>query len=292
MTGLPCHLFFGGKMRTITEVQIINAVKEALIEANTSIPSDITKCLCREKALQKNELAEGVIDVILKNNAIASESHMPICQDTGIFFVKVGNRANIDTSRTLQDILDDGVRLAYKEGSMRMSVVRDPLNRKNTCDNTPSVVYTEIVNGDNIEITVIPKGFGSENMSQIKMFNPTATKDEIIDFVVEVVKSSGSNPCPPIIVGIGIGGTFEYSAVLSKKALLKSIEIENTNPFYAEMEKEILNKINALNIGVQGLGGPTTALGVNIEHYPTHIAGLPVAVNICCHVCRHVTKII
>lgn len=281
-------------MRIISEKTITNEVKKLFIEANVSISDDITEKLNSEKYKQDSELAKGVIDVILKNNAIACKKSIPICQDTGmaVIFVKMGNSVHIDTSRALQEIIDEGVSAAYTEGYLRMSVVSDPLRRTNTKNNTPSIVYTEIVQGDKIEITALPKGFGSENMSQIKMFNPTASKDDIIDFIVEVVKDAGSNPCPPIVVGVGIGGTFDYSAVLSKKALARSIDKYNDDIFYKEMEEEALNRINELGIGVQGLGGPTTALKVNIETYPTHIAGLPVAVNICCHVMRHKSVII
>ncbi len=179
------------------------------------------------------------------------------------------------------------MRRAYIDDKLRLSVVRDPLVRENTCDNTPAVIYTELVRGENIELIALPKGFGSENMSRIKMFNPTATKDDIIDFIVETVKIADANPCPPVVVGVGIGGTFEYSALLSKKALARSLDEENADPLYAEIEKVSLKKINALGIGAQGFSGNTTALKVNVEKFPTHIAGLPVAVNICCHVCRH-----
>lgn len=281
-------------MRIIKEEQIIQTVKELFVSANCKIPSDITKKLNNERGLQKSELACGVIDVILKNNAIAEQKSTPICQDTGmaVVFVKIGNSVHIDTTRNLQDIIDEGVALAYKEAYLRMSVVSDPIKRINTGNNTPSVIYTEIVTGDTIEITALPKGFGSENMSKIKMFNPTASREEIIDFIVDTVKTAGSNPCPPVVVGVGIGGTFDYSAVLSKKALARSIDSYNSDEFYEQMEKDALIKINELDIGVQGLGGPTTSLKVNIEQYPTHIAGLPVAVNICCHVMRHKTAII
>lgn len=278
-------------MKTITEKQITDAVKKLFIEANMHIPCDVTQKLITEREKQTDELARGTIDVILKNNSIAGEKSIPICQDTGmaVVFIKIGNQVHIDTERSLQEIIDDGVAAAYTEGYLRMSVVSDPLRRVNTQNNTPAIIYTEMVSGDSIEITALPKGFGSENMSQIKMFNPTATRDEIIDFIVEVVKKADANPCPPVVVGVGIGGTFDYSAVLSKKALSRPLDQNAPDEFYAKMEADALDRINALNIGVQGLGGPTTALKVNIEHYPTHIAGLPVAVNICCHVMRHKT---
>lgn len=281
-------------MRIIKEEQIITAVKKLFMNANCNIPSDITKKLECEAKIQESELAKGVIDVILKNNAIACEKCIPICQDTGmaVLFVKIGNSVHIDSDRSLQEIVDVGVAEAYTEGYLRMSVVADPLHRVNTRNNTPSIVYTEIVAGDKIEITALPKGFGSENMSRIKMFNPTATRDEIIDFIVDTVKVAGANPCPPVVVGVGIGGTFDYCAVLSKKALARSVDSYNADEFYKQIELDALERINKLGIGVQGLGGPTTALKVNVEKYPTHIAGLPVAVNICCHVMRHKTEII
>jgi len=281
-------------MRVISEKEIINVVENLFKEANFVIPNDINEKLTSEKEKQKSELAKGVIDVILKNNAIACKNSLPACQDTGmaVLFVKVGNFVHIDTTRSLADIINDGVANAYKNGYLRMSVVSDPLRRINTGDNTPAIVYTEIVPGDKIEMTALPKGFGSENMSKSKMFNPTATREEIIDFIVSVVKDADANPCPPVVVGVGIGGTFDYSAVLSKKALARSITNKNSDEFYAKMEEDALAKINELDIGVQGLGGPTTALKVNIESFPTHIAGLPVSVNVCCHVMRHKTAVI
>lgn len=281
-------------MRIIEEKIIVNEIKRLFIDANRYIPSDLFKKLKEEEKKQTDELASSLLDVIIKNCEISSEKNLPICQDTGmaIVFMKIGIDVHINSKKSLQQIVDEGVRKAYKDAYLRMSVVKDPLDRKNTQDNTPSIVYTEIVEGDKIEITALPKGFGSENMSSIKMFNPTATKDEIIQFVVDTVKYAGSKPCPPIVVGVGIGGTFDYSAVLAKKALSRPIDSINQSKFYSEMEEETLKRINELNIGVQGVGGPTTALKVNIETYPTHIAGLPVAVNISCHVTRHKTSII
>lgn len=281
-------------MRIIEEKTIIEEVKRLFISANTDISCDITDSLKEARKKETSELTRSVIDVIIKNNEIAEKDKLPICQDTGmaILFIKIGNDVHINTDRVLSEVVNEGVRSAYRDGFMRMSVVSDPLRRVNTKDNTPAIIYTEIVSGDKIEITALPKGFGSENMSSIKMFNPTATKEEIIDFVVGVVEKAGAKPCPPIIVGVGIGGSFDYSAVLSKKALARPINASNADPFYREMENEILDKINDLGIGVQGLGGATTALKVNIETYPTHIAGLPVAVNISCHVTRHKTSII
>lgn len=281
-------------MRIVEENLIIDEIRNLFISANTVISCDITDALTKEVDKQKDELSRSVVEIILKNNEIAKKDNMPICQDTGmaIVFIKLGNEVHINTQSSLLEIVNEGVRKAYKEGYLRMSVVADPLKRVNTGDNTPAIVYTEIVPGDKIEITALPKGFGSENMSAIKMFNPTATKEEIIDFIVGVVKNAGAKPCPPIIVGVGIGGSFDYCALLSKKALARSVDSSHHDLFYKDMEDEALRKINELGIGVQGLGGPTTALKVNIETYPTHIAGLPVAVNISCHVTRHKTVII
>ena len=281
-------------MRIIKEETIINEVKKLFIDANRYIPCDLLKKLKKEKDKQSDELSSSLLDVIIKNCEISKEKDMPICQDTGIavLFIRIGIDVHIDSKKSLQEIVDEGVRKAYKEAYLRMSVVKDPLDRNNTGDNTPAIVYTEIVEGDKIEITALPKGFGSENMSKTKMFNPTASKDEIIEFIVNCVKEAGSKPCPPIVVGVGIGGTFDYSALLSKKALSRAVNSVNPSEFYSSMEEETLKRINELNIGIQGVGGPTTALKVNIETYPTHIAGLPVAVNISCHVTRHKTAII
>ena len=207
-----------------------------------------------------------------------------------VIFAEIGQDVHI-SGENFEDAVNRGVAEGYTEGLLRKSVVRDPFaDRVNTNDNTPAVIHTRIVPGDKIKITAAPKGFGSENMSALKMFTPSAKKEDIIGFVVDTVKKAGSNPCPPIVVGVGIGGDFEYSALLAKKALCRSVSVRNTNQFYADMEKEILEKVNLLNIGPQGFGGKTTALAVNIETYPTHIAGLPVAVNIGCHVTRHASK--
>ncbi len=276
-------------MRIVEEKTIIDEIAKLFIDANRYIPCDLLKKIKEEEKKQTDSLSSSLLDVIIKNCEISKEKDLPICQDTGmaVVFIKLGIDVHIDSKKSLQKIVDEGVRKAYKDAYLRMSVVKDPLDRTNTNDNTPSIVYTEITEGDKIEITALPKGFGSENMSRIKMFNPTATKDEIIDFIVDTVKTAGSKPCPPIVVGVGIGGTFDYSALLSKKALARSVDSINPLPLYREIEEEALKRINKLNIGVQGVGGPTTALKVNIESYPTHIAGLPVAVNLSCHVTRH-----
>ncbi len=213
---------------------------------------------------------------------------MPMCQDTGVacVFIEIGQEVQV-VGGALEDAINEGVRQGYKDGYLRKSVVKDPLDRVNTKDNTPAMIYYNIVPGDKLKITVAPKGFGSENMSQIKMLKPSDGLQGVKDFIIKVVKEAGPNPCPPIIVGVGIGGTFDKAATIAKKALIRSIDVRNENPFYAELEEELVTMINELGIGPQGFGGKTTALAVNIETYPTHIAGLPVAVNINCHATRH-----
>ena len=239
-------------------------------------------------------MASSVLGLLEENIKVAGTLGVPVCQDTGmaVVFAEVGKDVHID-GMTLNDAIDAGVREAYLEGKLRLSVVRDPFfDRTNTNDNTPAVTYIRFVEGDSIKLTALPKGFGSENMSAIRMFTPSATREEIIDFVLETVKKAGSNPCPPIVVGIGIGGTFDYAAVLSKLALARDVNDENKDENYRALEHELLERINTLGIGPQGFGGKTTALSVKIERYPTHIAGLPVAVNICCHVARHASAVI
>jgi len=281
-------------MRRINESEIIDTVEALFREANTVIPCDVQEKLNECYNCETSDMARNALKIICENNRIAKENSMPICQDTGmaVVFAKIGMDIKIDSDRDFDEIINEGVRRSYVNNYLRMSVVADPLFRTNTEDNTPAIVYTELVKGDKIELTALPKGFGSENMSRIKMFNPTASTDEIIDFIVETVKIADAKPCPPVIVGVGIGGTFEYSALLSKKALSRPISERNTSKHYSEMETECLKRINSLGIGVQGFSGSTTALAVNIEKFPTHIAGLPVAVNICCHVSRHKTAII
>ena len=236
--------------------------------------------------------AKEILDRIIENYQIADEANVPVCQDTGVacVFLKVGQDVHITGDIT--DAVNEGVRQGYAEGYLRKSVVGDPLERVNTGDNTPAMLYTELVPGDKIEITVAPKGFGSENMSQIKMLRPSDGVDGVKRFVVQAVEEAGPNPCPPIVVGVGIGGTFDKAAYLAKKALLRNVDETNEDPFYAKLEAELLAEINRLGIGPQGFGGKTTALAVTIETYPTHIAGLPVAVNINCHVTRHKTEVL
>ena len=279
-------------MREIQATQITEVVKRLCIEANCHLPQDmkdrITACHAQETWPQAKEILERIIE----NYQIADEKDQPICQDTGMacVFLKIGQEVHIQGD--LNEAIHEGVRQGYTEGFLRKSVVRDPLDRVNTKDNTPAMIYYDLVPGDKLEITVAPKGFGSENMSQIKMLRPSDGLQGVKDFVKKVVEEAGPNPCPPIVVGVGIGGTFDKAAYLAKKALMRSVDVRNEKPFYANLEKELLEEINALGIGPQGFGGKTTALAVNIEEYPTHIAGLPVAVNINCHVTRHKTEVL
>ena len=273
--------------KTITEV-----VKKLCIDANYYIGNDVKNALKRGYETETKPLAKEVLGKILENSQIAGNENMPICQDTGmaVVFIEIGQ--DVHVTGNLEDAINEGVRKGYCEGYLRKSVVKDPLDRVNTNDNTPAVVHYEIVEGDEIKITVAPKGFGSENMSGIKMLKPSDGKKGILDYVIELISKGGGNPCPPIVVGIGIGGTMEKAALLSKKALLLPVDYKNPNPYYNDMQCEILQLINESKIGPMGWGGDTTALGVNILTYPTHIAGLPLAVNIGCHVTRHKTAII
>ena len=280
-------------MREINTKEITDIVAKLCVEANIHLPQDVADRICEGCKNERKKLAKEVLNDLVENFNAARDMNIAICQDTGmaVVFVKLGQDVHLVGS-LLNDAINEGVRRGYKDGYLRLSVVGDPLERVNTNDNTPALIYTEIVEGDKVEITVAPKGFGSENMSRIKMFNPSATKEDIINFVVDTVKTAGGNPCPPIVVGVGIGGDFEYSAILSKKALCRNLDTPNPNPMYAEMEREMLSRINETGVGPQGFGGDTTALGVNIEQFATHIAGLPVAVNIGCHVTRHKTAVL
>jgi fumarate hydratase subunit alpha len=258
------------------------------MDANYFLNEDIVDRFKKAKEEESFGMAKNIIDILMENADIAREEKMPICQDTGmaVVFVEIGQDVHI-TGGSIEDAINEGVREGYEEGFLRKSVVADPINRVNTKDNTPAIIYYNIVPGEDIKITVAPKGFGSENMSKIKMLKPSDGAAGVKKFVIDSVKEAGPNPCPPIIVGVGIGGTFEKAAFLAKKALIRPIDVENTNPYYADLEKELLEEINRLGIGPQGFGGRTTALSVNIETFPTHIAGLPVAVNISCHATRH-----
>ena len=279
-------------MREIKAQQITEVVKRLCIEANCYLPGDMKKCIEQCHAEENWPQAKEILERIIENYHIADEKNQPICQDTGVacVFLKIGQDLHIDGD--IAEAVNEGVRQGYTEGYLRKSVVRDPLDRVNTGDNTPAMLYYELVPGDKLEITVAPKGFGSENMSQIKMLRPSDGLQGVKDFVKKVVEEAGPNPCPPIVVGVGIGGTFDKAAYLAKKALMRSVDVRNEKPFYAQLEQELLEEINALGIGPQGFGGKTTALAVNIEEYPTHIAGLPVAVNINCHVTRHKTEVL
>lgn len=280
-------------MRVINSDEIVNAVKRMCVSANCHINDDIRRALEKSLETEKSDISRGILKNLLKNADIADKKEVPICQDTGmaVFFIEIGSEVFIEGD-TLTDAVNKGVALGYTEGYLRKSVVRDPLDRVNTGDNTPAVIYCDFVKGDKLKITFAPKGFGSENKGGIKMLNPSDGVDGVIDFVTETVRKAGANPCPPMVVGVGIGGTMDKAAVLSKKALTRDIEIRNENPFYAELERTLLERINKLGIGPQGMGGTTTALSVNIETYPTHIAGLPVAVNINCHATRHAVSVI
>ena len=277
-------------MREIEASAIADAVAGLFIDANKTLPADVLKAITAAGKKETDGLASSVLHTLLDNVAAADELSVPVCQDTGmaVVFLKIGQDVHI-TGGDLTAAVNDGVRRGYTDGLLRKSVVGDPLRRVNTGDNTPAVIHTEIVPGEQIEITAAPKGFGSENMSGVKMLVPAAGRQGVIDAVVELVRKAGGNPCPPMIVGVGIGGDFEQCALLSKKALCRPLDMPNPDPFYAELEQELLKTINGLKIGPQGFGGDTTALGVNVEFAATHIAGLPVAVNIGCHVTRHKT---
>ena len=275
-------------MREISVGEITKAVARLFVDANRELPCDLVSRIEESAKRESDPLGSGIMQDLVENLAAAKELGIPICQDTGmaVLFVELGQEVHL-TDGLFEDAVNEGVRRGYLEGRLRCSVVGDPLKRKNTGDNTPAIVHLRLVPGDKVTITAAPKGFGSENMSAMKMFTPSATREDILQYVVDVVKQASSNPCPPMGVGVGIGGDFEYCAYLAKKALCRSVSEENPDPYYAEMERELLHRVNALGIGPQGFGGDTTALAVQIEPYPTHIAGLPVAVNIGCHVTRH-----
>ena len=280
-------------MREIKVEKITDVVEKLCIDANEHLPEDVKQAIKKCRACEDGEIAKGVLDDIIENFQIADTECVPICQDTGMacVFLEIGQDVHL-TGGDLREAVDEGVRRGYQKGYLRKSVVKDPVRRGNTGDNTPAVLYTEIVPGENVKITVGPKGFGSENMSMIRMLKPSAGIQGIKDFILEAVETAGPNPCPPIVVGVGIGGTFDKAALLAKKALMRPLDSSHEDPYYADLDKEMLEKINELGIGPQGFGGKTTAIGVNIETMPTHIAGMPVAVNINCHVTRHKTEVI
>ena len=275
-------------MREINVSEIEEAVRGLCIKANLLLPSDMEECLGCGAAAEESPVGQAVFGTIIENIRVAKEEKIPICQDCGmaVVFIDIGQDVHF-VGGSLREAINKGVSRGYTEGRLRCSVVGDPLERVNTGDNTPAVVHTRIVEGEGVHIMVSPKGFGSENMSQLKMMTPSVTVDEIVDWVVSVVAKAGSNPCPPIVIGVGIGGDFEKCAYLAKKALCRPVSIRNPKPLYSELEARLLEKINLLGIGPQGFGGTQTCLAVNIEEAPTHIAGLPVSVNVGCHVTRH-----
>lgn len=280
-------------MRVIGVETIIEQIKEMCIEANHVLSSDMKQVFDQALEQEKSPLGKQVLDQLKENLVIAAEDMIPICQDTGmaVVFLKVGQEVHVEGG-SLTDAVNEGVRQGYVQGFLRKSVVRDPLERENTKDNTPAVIHYEIVDGDQIDITVAPKGFGSENMSRIFMLKPADGIEGVKESILTAVREAGPNACPPMVVGVGIGGTFEKCAWMAKHALTRNLEEESPVPYVRDLEKEMLEKINGLGIGPGGLGGTMTALAVNIETYPTHIAGLPVAVNICCHVNRHAHRVI
>ncbi len=280
-------------MRTVNVKEIENTVRDLCIKANLYLPESLEKKISECRECEQSPAGKAVFQDLCDNIKSAREEKLPICQDTGmaVIFLKIGQDVHFEGG-SLNDAVNRGVSRGYTEGYLRCSVVADPLERVNTGDNTPPVVHIQITDGEKVEIDVCPKGFGSENMSALKMFTPSATHDDIIKFVTDSIAKAGSNPCPPIVVGVGIGGNFEHCAYLAKKALCRDISLRNPKPLYAELENKMLEEINKLGIGPQGFGGTVTALAVNIEEAPTHIAGLPVSVNVGCHVTRHASAVI
>ena len=277
-------------MKQIPTTQIIEQIRTLCMEANYRLPPDVTDRLCTACAEEPWRPAKETLERLIENMEIADRENMPVCQDTGMacVFLEIGQDLHI-TGGNLYEAVHEGVRQGYRDGYLRKSIVGDPLRRVNTGDNTPAMIHADIVPGVKLTITVAPKGAGSENMSRLIMLPPSAGRQGVVDFVLETVKLAGPNPCPPIVVGVGIGGSFDLVTALAKKALLRPMDQPNPDPFYQGMERDLLTEINALGLGPQGFGGRSTALGVNIETYPTHIAALPVAVNINCHVTRHMT---
>ena len=280
-------------MRELDVSVIRDAVAKLCVSANTHLPEDVKSAIEGFREREDCLLARGILEKIVENHQIADRENVPICQDTGMacVFLEIGQEVFL-VGGNLYDAVNEGVRRGYTEGYLRKSVVADPIRRGNTGDNTPAVIYTDIVPGDKVTVTVGPKGFGSENMSAIKMLKPSDGLEGIKKFILDTVEAAGPNPCPPMVVGVGIGGTFDKAAYLAKKALMRPLDVRNPDPYYAGLEIELLEKINKLGIGPQGFGGLTTALGVNIEVLPTHIAGMPCAVNIGCHATRHATEVL
>ncbi len=274
-------------MRNIRAGEISAAVRKLCIEANRELPVGLEKLVRESTGLESDPMGKAILGDLTANLDAAREMAVPICQDTGmaVVFAEVGQEVHIEGG--FEEAVNEGVRQGYVEGLLRCSVVADPLRRGNTGDNTPAVLHTRLVPGDKLKLTVAPKGFGSENMSRLQMLTPAAGPEDIIGFVVDAVRQAGANPCPPVVLGVGIGGDFELCAYLAKKALCRDVDVRNPDPFYAQLEAEMLRRVNETGVGPQGFGGDVTALCVNIEAFPTHIAGLPVAVNVGCHVTRH-----
>lgn len=280
-------------MRTIHVLELTQNIKQMCIEANHCLTPDMDNALKKVTDTEKSPLGKQILNQLQDNLAIAKEDKIPICQDTGmaVVFLEVGQDVHFEGGN-LEEAVNEGVRQGYMEGYLRKSVVKDPLMRENTKDNTPAVIHYEITSGDKVKITVAPKGFGSENMSRVFMLKPADGIEGVKNAILTAVKDAGPNACPPMVVGVGIGGTFEKCALMAKKALTRPVDQHSDIPYIKEMEQELLEKINCTGIGPGGLGGTTTVLAVNIDTYPTHIAGLPVAINICCHVNRHAVRII
>lgn len=280
-------------MRTVQVSEITKQIKEMCIEANHFLAPDMDEAMKTAAQSERSELGKQILCQLQENLKIAGEDMIPICQDTGmaVVFVEVGQDVHLEGG-SLQDAINEGVRQGYVEGYLRKSVVKDPLIRENTKDNTPAVIHYEIVPGEQVKLTVAPKGFGSENMSRVFMLKPADGIEGVKEAVLTAVRDAGPNACPPMVVGVGIGGTFEKCALMAKKALTRPVNVHSDIPYVKELEEELLSKINKLGIGPGGLGGTTTALAVNINTYPTHIAGLPVAINICCHVNRHIVRVV
>ena len=280
-------------MREITFEQIAETVKKLCVDACTYLPEDLCRALREARDAETSPVGQGILEDIAANFTLAARQGLPICQDTGmaLVFAELGQEVHI-TGGGFEEAVNTGVARGYVEGLLRCSVVCDPLRRVNTNDNTPAILHLRLVPGDRLRLTVAPKGFGSENMTALKMFKPSASPEEVVDFIVHTVDAAGSNPCPPLIVGVGLGGDAEKAAELAKLALLEPIDVPSADPFYAQLEREALERINALGIGPQGLGGSVTALAVHILPFPTHIAGLPCAVSLGCHATRHASVVL
>lgn len=280
-------------MRDISCKMIAETIEKLCIEAAVVLPKDVRDCIGKAEKTEASPNGKGVLRDLRENFVLAEREGLPICQDTGmaVVFAELGQEVHI-SGGGFEDAVNEGVRRGYAKGFLRKSVVADPLRRVNTGDNTPAVLHVRVVPGETLKLTVAPKGFGSENMSDMKLLLPSASPDEFVSFIVETVDRAGSNPCPPVVVGVGLGGTIEKAALLAKTALCRPLNERNADPFYAELEEKALSRVNALGTGPQGFGGTTTALAVNIEVYPTHIAGLPCVVNMGCHATRHATAVL